>query len=153
MWYNAVEGILERASGWQWIHSAATLHHDDATTVADDLQHPQIATVSLEDCRYDLGNKTFREGVEACLRSHLTVSSDFCLDPESSQRYVNFGGLAWDRDAETFVPTEPGMLISRTTGWSHEELDNRTKELVDSALALIGAEQDEAGLNLSLIHI
>jgi hypothetical protein len=75
------------------------------------------------------------------------VASDFCLDPETSRRYVNFGGLAWDRDTEAFVPTEPGMLISRTTGWSHEEFDNPAKDLVDNALALIRAEQDEAGLN------
>ena len=39
------------------------------------------------------------------------------------------------------------MLISRTTGWLHEEFDNPAKELVDNALALIRTEQDEAGLN------
>jgi hypothetical protein len=75
------------------------------------------------------------------------VASDFCLDPETSRRYVNFGGLSWDRDSEAFVPTEPGMLISRTTGWSYQEFDNPAKELVDNSLGLIRAEQDEAGLN------
>ena len=75
------------------------------------------------------------------------MACDFCLDPESSRRYVNFGGLAWDRDAEAFVPTEPGMLISRTTGWVYKGFDNPGKELVDNALALIRQEQDEAGLD------
>ena len=60
---------------------------------------------------------------------------------------MNFGGLAWDRDTEAFVPTEPGMLISRTTGWAYKGFDNPAKELVDNALAVIRQEQDEAGLN------
>ena len=46
---------------------------------------------------------------------------DFTLDPESSRRYVNFGGQAWDRELEAFVPTRPSMLISRSTGWRFKE--------------------------------
>jgi hypothetical protein len=147
LWYNSAEGVWNEAQGG----NGSTLLRHYVTMMLQRLLTTYSTRKSrrfqMEDCRFDIGNKTFREGVEACLRSHLTVASDFCLDPESSRRYVNFGGLAWDRDTEAFVPTEPGMLISRTTGWSYQEFDNPAKELVDSALALIRAEQDEAGLN------
>ena len=48
--------------------------------------------------RQDFGNKSFREGVESCLRSKLLVhDADFHLDPTASLRYLNFkGGHAWD---------------------------------------------------------
>ena len=55
--------------------------------------------------------------------------------------------MAWDKDSEAFVPTDPSMLISRTTGWVYKGFDNPTKELADNALAVIRQEQDEAGLN------
>ena len=116
LWYNAAEGIWNEAQGG----NGSTLLRHYITLMLQRLlttySTRKARRFELEDCRYDLGNKTFREGVEACLRSHLTVASDFCLDPESSRRYLNFGGLAWDKDTEAFVPAEPGMLISRTTG-------------------------------------
>jgi hypothetical protein len=147
LWYNAAEGIWNEAQGG----NGSTLLRHYITMMLQRLlttySTRKARRFQLEDCRFDIGNKTFREGVEACLRSHLTVASDFCLDPESSRRYVNFGGLAWDRDSEAFVPTEPGMLISRTTGWVYKGFDNPGKELVENALALIRTEQDEAGLN------
>jgi hypothetical protein len=147
MWYNAAEGIWNEAQGG----NGSTLLRHYVTTMLQRLLKTystrKARRFELEDSRFDIGNKTFREGVEACLRSHLTVASDFCLDPESSRRYVNFGGLAWDRDTEAFVPTEPDMLISRTTGWVYKGFDNPGKELVDNALALIRQEQDEAGLD------
>jgi hypothetical protein len=85
--------------------------------------------------------------VEACLRSQLTVASDFALDPESSRRYVNFGGQAWGRELEAFVPTVPTMLISRTTSWHFQAYHGPAKALVDEALRRIRVEQDEAGLS------
>jgi hypothetical protein len=96
--------------------------------------------------RWDLGGRCFRDGVEACLRSHLIVQFGFALDPESSRKYVNFGKRAWDRDAEAWVATRPDMLISRTVGWEFEEYDNPATERVDRAFAAVRREQDERGL-------
>ena len=147
LWYNAAEGIWNEAQGG----NGSTLLRHYITMMLQRLlttySTRKARRFEFEDCRFDIGNKAFREGVEACLRSHLTVASDFCLDPESSRRYLNFGGLAWDKDTEAFVPTEPSMLISRTTGWTYKGFDNPAKELVDNALAVIRQEQDEAGLN------
>jgi hypothetical protein len=101
----------------------------------------------LEEGRHDIGNRGFRDGMECCLRSHLTVAVDFQLDPEDSRRYLNFAGRAWDRELEGFVATEPSMLISRTTGWKYEGFESPAKQLVDDALAMIRVEQDAAGLD------
>jgi hypothetical protein len=99
-----------------------------------------------DEVRWDLGCKSFREGVEACLRSHLIVHFGFALDPESTRRYVNFGKRAWDRDAEGWVATRPDMLISRSVGWEFEEFQNPEMERVDRAFAAIRSEQDQRGL-------
>ncbi len=100
--------------------------------------------------RQDFGNRSFREGVESCLRSKLIVDdADFHLDPESSLRYLNFkDGRAWDRDIQDWVPTRPNMLISRNTNWSFEECTNPATAKVDEAFGLIRQSQDERGLHL-----
>ena len=99
--------------------------------------------------RRDFGNKHFRDGVESCLRSLLVCDEHFHLDPQSSLRYLNFQGMAWDRETESFVRTSPDMLISRCTGWSFEECTNTAgMEAVDKALAMIRDAQDERGLDL-----
>jgi len=99
--------------------------------------------------RTEFGNKSFREGVESCLRELLFVDQSFILDPETSLRYLNFDdGTAWDRETESWVRTRPDMLISRTTNWTFTECTNPAIAKVDEALALVRASQDERGLHL-----
>lgn len=112
-------------------------------TLGDHLETAVIA-------RREFGNKSFREGVESCLRSKLIVAdADFHLDPVASLRYLNFkGGLAWDREAEDWVATRPEMLISRCTNWDFEECTNPAADKVEAALVLIRKSQEERGLHL-----
>ena len=98
--------------------------------------------------RFEFGNKQFRDGVESCLRSKLIADDTFHLDPESSLRYLNFDGQAWDREIEGWVRTRPDMLISRSVGWAFEECENPATEIVDKALAKIRESQDSRGLHL-----
>ena len=100
--------------------------------------------------RQDFGNKSFREGVESCLRSKLLVhDADFHLDPTASLRYLNFkGGQAWDREREEWTATRPDMLISRNTNWTFEECHNSATKKVEESLAIIRRSQDERGLHL-----
>ena len=72
----------------------------------------------------------------------------FHLDTDSSRRYLNFGRQCWDRDADSWVPTRPEMLISRCTEWEHHEFEHPLKDEFDSMLAAIRASQDERGLRL-----
>ena len=97
--------------------------------------------------RHDFGNRRFREGVEACLRSYLAVTSDFVMDPETTRRYVNFAGQAWGRELEAFAPTLPSMRISRSTGWRFEGYENEGKDYVDEALWRTRQEQDLNGID------
>ena len=94
----------------------------------------------------EFGNRSFREGVESCLRSKLVVDDLFHLDPKASLRYLNFNGTAWDRDTESWVRTSPDMLISRSTGWEFTEYTNPETEKVDKALKLIREDQDHRGI-------
>ena len=61
----------------------------------------------------EFGNKAFKDGVESCLKEMLLVDPYFHLDPAESLRYLSFeGGVAWDRETETWTRTRPNMLIS-----------------------------------------
>ena len=100
----------------------------------------------LPESRWDFGNKFFREGVEAVIRPHLTTATDFHLDPESTRRYLNFEGVCWDRETEEWLPTDPRMLISRSTGWAYQPFENPLKDDLEAIFRLIGAAQTERGL-------
>jgi hypothetical protein len=149
-WYNVDEGVWCEAAGG----NGSQVLKELVTTI---LQR-RLRSYSLADkrhgherfradaLRWDLGCQAFRQGVEACLRSHLIVQFGFMLDPESSRQFLNFGKRAWDREAEAWVDTRPDMLISRSVGWEFEEFANPEMERVDRALAAVRREQDERGL-------
>jgi hypothetical protein len=111
-------------------------------------RHLEVASVAA---RQDFGNRSFREGVESCLRSKLLVEdADFHLDPTASLRYLNFkGGQAWDREREEWIATRPDMLISRNTNWTFEECHKPATKKVEEALGIIRRGQDQRGLHLS----
>ena len=147
VWYDSAAGVWNEAQGG----NGSVLLKDYITKV---LQR-RLTTYScrrsscfhLDELRWDFGNKSFRDGVEACLRSQLPAPANFTLDPESSRRYLNFCGTVWDRELEAFVPSCPAMLISRTTGWVYSGYDNPGKDALDAALALVRRDQDETGLD------
>ena len=131
VWYDSAAGVWNEAQGG----NGSVLLKDYITKV---LQR-RLTTYScrrsscfhLDELRWDFGNKSFRDGVEACLRSQLPAPANFTLDPESSRRHLNFCGTVWDRELETFVPSCPVMLISRTTGWVYSGYDNPGKDTLD----------------------
>ena len=147
LWYDA------KTSGW--VEGGANGVSRLKDYITQMLEH-RLSEYSLGDQlaasvtrRRDFGNKHFREGVESCLRSKLVCDDHFHLDPQSSLRYLNFKGQAWDRETESFVRTSPDMLISRCTGWVFEECTNTAgMEAVDRALAIIRDAQDERGLDV-----
>ena len=147
MWYDPRQAVWHEAAGGngsallkEYITIILQRRITTYSTIKDNL-------FQLDDKRHDFGNRCFREGVEHCLRSHLTVAADFILDPESTRRYLNFAGQTWGRELETFVPTVPSMHISRSTGWRYSGYENEGKGCFDEALRRIRMEQDLAGLD------
>jgi hypothetical protein len=147
LWYDPQRAVWHEAAGG----NGSALVKEYITLILQRL----ITTYSVckehrfqvDDVRHDFGNRGFRDGVETCLRSHLTVAPGFMLDPEASRRYINFAGQAWDSVAETFVPTTPSMHISRSTGWRFDGYENQGKDYVDEALWRCRQEQDLRGID------
>jgi hypothetical protein len=144
MWYDVGPATWHEAAGGN-----GKVHLRDYITL---ILQRRITSYTIRDkkfhadVRHDFGNSSFREGVEKCLRSQLTVPPTFVLDPESSRRYINFCGQAWDRETETFVKTTPSMHISRSTGWRFEGYDNKGSRYFDEALSRCRQEQDSVGI-------
>jgi hypothetical protein len=147
MWYDPRQAVWHEAAGG----NGSVLLKDYITIMLQ--RRVTTYTVckehrfNVDEVRHDFGNRCFRDGVEACLRSRLAVAPGFALDPESSRRYINFCGQAWDRETETFVPTAPSMHISRTTAWRFEGYENDGKGYLDEALWRTRQEQDLHGLD------
>jgi hypothetical protein len=76
MWYDPKHAVWQEAAGG----NGSALLKEYITTI---LQR-RLSPYSVEkharfqiEVRHDFGNKCFRDGVEACLRSHLTAALDF----------------------------------------------------------------------------
>jgi hypothetical protein len=146
MWYDPKHSVWHEAAGG----NGSALLKEYITIILQRRVSPYSVCDKARfqiEVRHDFGNKCFRDGVESCLRSHLTASMDFVLDPESTRRYVNFNGQVWDRDTEAFIPTAPSMHISRSTGWRFDGYDNEGKDHLDEALWRTRQEQDLQGID------
>jgi hypothetical protein len=145
LWYEVHEATWHEAAGGN-----GKVHLRDYITL---ILQRRITSYTFRDkgvqveIRHDFGNSSFREGVEKCLRSQLTVPPTFILDPEPSRRYINFSGQAWDRETERFVKTTPNMHISRSTGWRFKGYDNEGSQHFDEALSRCRREQDDVGID------
>ena len=81
--------------------------------------------------------------------SSIVESEGFHLDPDSSRRYLKFGSKCWDRETDSWVPTRPGVYISRCNEWEYREFEHPMKDELDSILADLRIAQDERGLHLA----
>ena len=102
IWYDTEQAVWQDAAGG---NGSMRLKHYSTMMLQRRLAtyHCRKARrFELEEARHDFGNRSVRDGIESCLRSHLTVAVDFALDPESSRQCLNFAGRAWDRELEDF---------------------------------------------------
>jgi hypothetical protein len=151
VWFNTKEYVWSEAAGGtgsQMLRQYVTsMLQRRLRTYSPVDRHHGGDQFHADELRWDFGNRCFREGVEACLKSHLVTDSSFILDPEDTRRYLNFGSQCWDRDTESWVATQPGFLISRSTGWAYQSFANPEMDRVDRALAKIREQQDTRGLS------